>query len=101
MGKKTAPVGALLGSEADEGRKMEKGQTMKPYARLSANPGVTEYDDGPDFIRVRFAERTIYTYTNSSAGPSAVQEMNRLAEAGKGLSTYIAHNDPPYESKTG
>jgi hypothetical protein len=73
---------------------------VTPYARLSQNPGVIEYDPGPDFIRVRFQNPTIYTYTIRSAGHAAIAEMKRLAAAGQGLSTYIARNKPPYESKT-
>jgi len=74
---------------------------MIPYARLSANPGVAEYDPGDGFISVRFDKSTTaYTYTNHSAGADAILEMNRLAKLGKGLSTYIAQHKPPYESKT-
>lgn len=74
---------------------------MKPYARLSPDAGITKYDPGPDYIRVQFKTPTVYTYTIRSAGADAIAEMKRLADAGKGLSTYIAKNDPPYESKTG
>ncbi len=73
---------------------------MQPYARLSPNPGVTEYEPGTDFIRVRFKNSTIYTYTVRSAGHVAIAEMNRLAALGKGLSTYIAQHKPLYESKS-
>lgn len=75
---------------------------MTPYARLDPTAGVTHFENGDGFIRVRFKHSaTIYTYTNNSAGASEIATMQQLAATGKGLSTYIAQHKPPYESKTG
>ena len=75
---------------------------MQPYARLNPDSGVIAFEPGDNFIRVQFIKSSvIYTYTIRSAGLSAIQEMNRLAIAGKGLATFITQSKPPYESKTG
>jgi hypothetical protein len=73
---------------------------MTPYARLSPDAGVVEFELGSDLIRVRFKSPTIYKYTVASAGADAIAAMKRHAESGKGLSTYIAQHKPTYESKT-
>ena len=73
---------------------------MTPYRRISPDAGVTEYEIGDDFVRVRFKEPAIYKYTTASAGEGSIATMKALAIAGKGLSTYIAQNRPPYESRS-
>lgn len=71
---------------------------MQKYGNLSGDSGVIAYDTGGDFIDVEF-RRATYRYTYASAGESVIEHMRQLAEAGKGLSTYIAQNKPPYASK--
>lgn len=71
---------------------------MQPYGRLSPNAGVTEFEIGMDYIKIRFTG-DVYTYTYRSAGVEAVEDMKVLAQSGAGLSTYIAKNRPDYESK--
>jgi hypothetical protein len=71
---------------------------MKRYRNLSGNSGVAAYDDGPGFILVRFTGGDTYRYTDASAGAPVVAEMQRLARAGRGLSSFIARTRPPYES---
>jgi len=65
---------------------------MRPYLNLSGNSGVREYEPGPDFIRVQFHSGDLYLYTYESAGRDNVEEMKRLAVAGKGLSTFISQH---------
>ena len=60
--------------------------------------GVISYKPGKNFIEVQFAG-WLYTYTYSSAGKKAVEEMKKLAEANEGLSTYISQHKPRYEKK--
>jgi hypothetical protein len=63
---------------------------MKPYGNLSGNSGITDFEIGPDFIRVRFQNLDTYTYDYLKPGPGAVERMKTFALAGKGLSTYIS-----------
>jgi hypothetical protein len=71
---------------------------MKRYRNLSGNSGVAAYDDRPGAILVRFTGGDTYKYTDASAGPEVVAEMQRLARAGRGLSSYIARNKPRFEN---
>lgn len=63
---------------------------MIPYGNLSGHSGVTHYDPGPDFIRVRFRKGDIYRYTYARPGREHVERMKTLAGEGRGLSTYIS-----------
>lgn len=75
---------------------------MNEYRNLSGDSGVTAYAFGPGYIRVRFIDGEIYEYTHKSAGKKAIEDMQRLAVAGKGLSTYISqHVREKYESRGG
>lgn len=65
---------------------------MIPYANISGNSGVSEYELGNDFIKVRFGNRDPYVYNHNSAGSIHVNEMKRLAAIGEGLATYISQN---------
>ena len=63
---------------------------MKPYRNLSGKSGVASYESGKGFIRVRFIHDGLYEYTNAIPGRLHVTNMQALAEAGIGLSTYIS-----------
>jgi hypothetical protein len=65
---------------------------MRPYANLSGDSGVLEYEPGPTFIRVRFRTGPPYLYTYESAGRENVERMKKLAAAGHGLSTFISQH---------
>lgn len=65
---------------------------MQPYSNRSGRSGVTHYEIGPDFIRVRFGTPTIYVYDYTIPGKDAVEHMKELARAGRGLSTYISQH---------
>jgi hypothetical protein len=60
--------------------------------------GVVAYLIGEDYIKVQFLKNT-YLYSYSSAGPSDIEEMKKLALNSQGLSTFISQKDPPYEAK--
>jgi len=47
---------------------------------------------------LNFKTRDVYTYSYSSAGEEAIEEMTRRALASEGLSTFISQEDPGFES---
>jgi len=60
------------------------------YGDRRRNVGVWAYEEDPKWIRLWFhGERESYTYTGRKVGSAHVDEMKRLAHAGKGLTTYI------------
>jgi hypothetical protein len=64
---------------------------VTPYSKLSGDSGVVAYDIGDDFIKIQFRHnRKVYVYDSAKPGWSHVQQMQRLATAGRGLSTYIS-----------
>ncbi|HYD90134.1 MAG TPA: hypothetical protein VEA37_01445 [Flavobacterium sp.] len=63
---------------------------MIRYKNLEGHSGVTGYEAGPDRISVQFTDDRVYLYTYKSAGIHTIENMKRLARAGKGLSTYIS-----------
>jgi hypothetical protein len=71
-------------------RQLVYNSTMKPYGDGRHDSGVTEYETGPDFIRVAFHGDGIYRFTHASAGQIHVERMKQLAASGKGLTTYIS-----------
>ena len=65
---------------------------MQRYANLSRNSGVDAWECGSGWIIVRFRNGATYRYTDASAGAQQVARMQQLAEAGRGLSSYISRN---------
>ncbi|HET6431790.1 hypothetical protein [Dyella sp.] len=63
---------------------------MKRYRNLSGHSGVTAYQCGDGFIRVRFVNGDTYEYTDQVPGPEHVRNLCFCAEAGEGLATYIS-----------
>lgn len=74
---------------------------MTPYSNLSGTSNVHAYQLGDDHIIVQFnsGRETYYKYTHLSAGLSAVTAMHQLAQAGRGLNSYISRLNPGYSSK--
>ena len=73
---------------------------MERYLNLSGDSGITHYEVGTDFIRVRFQRGTTYRYSHLRPGQHHVDRMKALAVAGRGLGTYISqHVRDQYESK--
>jgi hypothetical protein len=63
---------------------------MPTYAH--ADSGIVSWECGPDWIDVRFRSGARYKYTAASAGLHNIEEMQRLAERGQGLSAYISQH---------
>ena len=62
---------------------------LKPYRTADGDSGVAAYECGPGWIHVRFRRGGTYRYDSGHPGAPHVVEMQRLAEAGDGLNTYI------------
>ena len=66
---------------------------MKRYGNVAGDSGVVAYATTPTSIRVKFqGSDRIYEYSHESAGKAHVERMKRLAETGRGLSTYISQH---------
>ena len=63
---------------------------MKKYRRLAGESGVLAYAVGAEAISVKFVDGKVYAYSHASCGRAHVEQMTLLAEAGRGLSTYIS-----------
>ena len=62
---------------------------FKRYKNLSGDSKVTAYEIMKDAMTIRFADSSVYRYTNQSADPANISKMKSLAISGKGLGTYI------------
>ena len=62
---------------------------MQPYSNLHGRSGVRAYKAGSNYIDVKFEDGSVYRYTYSIPGKEEVEEMKRLAVAGKGLTSFI------------
>lgn len=62
---------------------------MKKYGNVAGNSGISKFEMGDEWIRVRFSKDIIYTYSYKIAGPDHVEKMKELAGKGSGLATYI------------
>jgi hypothetical protein len=71
---------------------------MKRYGNRSGDSGVIAYDEGKDWVKAQFSNRKTYRYSYKSAGMHAVEQLRELARKGKGLSTFISQNNPPYDN---
>lgn len=62
------------------------------YKNLSGDSKVSRYVITKDTVTIRFADNSVYVYTNQSADPVNIAKMKTLAQAGKGLGTFIEAN---------
>jgi len=62
---------------------------MKKYKNLSGKSNVAVFEIAKDSVRVGYTDNSVYIYSNQSAGMANVTKMKTLAEAGKGLGTFI------------
>ncbi len=62
---------------------------LKPYKNIDRDSNVDSYEYGSDYIKVKFFDGSIYTYSYNKAGVKNVEEMKRLADSGDGLNSYI------------
>ncbi|MDR0800206.1 MAG: hypothetical protein LBN01_01570 [Endomicrobium sp.] len=64
---------------------------MEKYLNSGGNSGVSEFEIGDDYIKVKFenSPKKIYLYTYNSVGKDNIEKMKKLAEEGRGLNAYI------------
>lgn len=65
---------------------------MESYKNTNGDSGVAGYEIGPDYIRVKFKDGSVYLYTYASAGSSNIEQMKKLAVSGSGLNSFINKN---------
>jgi hypothetical protein len=65
---------------------------MPRYRNLSGHSGVAWYETTSDSITLTFVDGERYVYTWASAGRTAVDRMKALADAGRGLSTFVSRH---------
>lgn len=58
---------------------------MERYANLSGDSSVIAFEIEPGAITVQFDSGMFYLYNTTSTSPANIQEMQRLARAGRGL----------------
>ena len=63
---------------------------MQRYENLGGDSGIACYEIGPGTITVQFDDGSIYLYTDQSTGAANIAEMQRLANAGQGLNSFIS-----------
>lgn len=62
---------------------------MTPYPDRAGDSGIAAYEAGRSWIRIRFKHGGTYEYRASATGAAHVRALQRLAEAVRGLNTYI------------
>jgi hypothetical protein len=62
---------------------------MERYRNSSRDSGVLSFEIGTDYIKVRFCSYKTYSYSHGKAGQTHVANMKGLAQAGRGLNSYI------------
>ena len=72
---------------------------MKRYGNRHGNSGIAAYEEGPDFIRIRFTSGSVYLYTYESAYEEDIEEMKALAREGEGLTRFINEVQPGYAKR--
>jgi hypothetical protein len=65
---------------------------MRHYQNLQGQSGVVSYALANDAILVEFKKGATYLYTATILGREKFEKMKLLAEAGKGLNTFISQN---------
>jgi hypothetical protein len=63
---------------------------MTLYQNLGGNSGVYAYEIGISRITVQFTDGSIYLYTSSSTSINNISQMQRLAQSGRGLNSFIS-----------
>jgi hypothetical protein len=62
---------------------------MQRYRDINGDSGISAYESGPGWIKIRFRDDGVYLYDDSSPGAAHVARMQALAQSGNGLNTYI------------
>ena len=63
---------------------------MRKYKNIARDSGVTAFEIGSDYIKVKFRGPEIYIYNYINPGRERVEIMKSLALEGRGLSTFIS-----------
>lgn len=63
-----------------------------PYANRAGNAGVVAYRVGRGFIDLEFRGGERYRYDDATTGRANVERMRALAEAGRGLTTFVSRH---------
>ena len=72
--------------------KPKKLKVMVRYKNLSGDSKVVRYHLAKDAVTIRFSDCSVYIYDNQCADHATISKMKVLADAGKGLGTFIATN---------
>ena len=72
---------------------------MKRYGNRHGNSGIAAYEEGDDFIRLRFTSGSVYLYTYDSACEEDIEKMKELAREGEGLTRFINEVQPGYAKR--
>jgi hypothetical protein len=62
---------------------------MEKYGNYGGDSGVLEFENGDEYIKVKFNNNSIYLYSYKKPGSSHVEKMKILAKNGRGLNSYI------------
>ncbi len=62
------------------------------YKNLGGKSTVSRFEILKDIVTVKFTDSSCYNYSNQSAGVANIEQMKKLAAAGKGLGTFITAN---------
>lgn len=62
---------------------------MNDYRNEGGGSGVARFELGVDSITIEYSSGATYLYNVESAGREAIDTMKQLAEAGKGLNSFI------------
>jgi hypothetical protein len=65
---------------------------MQPYGNQSGNSGIRAFEIGADDVLVQFAGGKLYRYSAARIGREHIERMKALAQAGRGLATYISQH---------
>jgi len=63
---------------------------MPRYRNLSRHSGVVAFETTDDSITLTFVNGERYAYSARRPGRAVVEHMKTLAQAGRGLSTYVS-----------
>ncbi|AXL53917.1 hypothetical protein DSC91_007592 (plasmid) [Paraburkholderia caffeinilytica] len=62
---------------------------MERYKNLSGDSNVVAYEIEQGSITVQFGDGSVYLYTTQSTSAANIAEMQRLANVGHGLNSFI------------
>ena len=73
---------------------------MQSYSNKGGNSNIVGYESGDRFIKIKFADGSVYEYTTESCGENTLSQMKSFAYSGVGLNGFISRNKPNYASKS-